>query len=561
MKEDILRIISLGGFSSVTQNMFVYHFLPQGKEENDEILIVDCGAGFPEDDLLGVDLIIPDFSYLVQRQTKIVGMILTHGHEDHIGALPLFFPELKVSFPVFGSRLTVSLAESKLKEFGSQKRLRLIKDGDQFNLGKFFIEPIRITHSIPDSLHFLIKTPVGNFYHGADFKFDLTPLDGKFPDLVKIAELGKTGVTALFSDCLGSEHPGYSPSEKELANRFEDEIKKAKGRVLVTALSSNIYRWQQAIDASKKFGRKIVLVGMSVEKNVKLAQNLGYLDLDDKDLVKIERIKNYPDKRLTFLVGGSLAQTGSSLDRIVIGKHRVVLKPTDKVIFSSPDYIPGTSAAIYHLIDNLAKKGIEVVYRELEGSLHVSGHAAQQELALLINLVSPRWLVPIGGNYRHMRAYLGLVEKIGLDPARVIIPQENQGLLFNRYGFMHQFLEMPLRQVLVDGLGVGDVGQTVLRDRKILSREGMIVTICLIDSATKKLIGKPSVISRGFVYVKENKQLLEALKRFVEEKFSAAALGEMDLGEVRRIIQGEIEEEIYRTTGRQPMVLPVLIEV
>jgi len=268
--QDVLRLLALGGFGEVTQNMFVYHFLPQGKEENDSLLIVDCGVGFPEGDMPGVDLIIPDFSYVLKRERKIAGIVITHGHEDHIGALP-----------------------------------------------------IRVTHSIPDTFHFLIKTPIGSFYHGSDFKFDLTPFDGRFPDLGKIAEAGKEKVIALLSDCLGSEHPGYSPSEKELAEMFEEQIGKAKGRVLVTTISSNIHRWQQAVNASLKYGRKIVLVGMSVEKNIKLAMKHGYLNLRQEDLVKPERIKNYPDKKLTLLVGGSLGQAGSSLDKIVVGKHKI----------------------------------------------------------------------------------------------------------------------------------------------------------------------------------------------------------------------------------------------
>jgi len=557
---DILRIISLGGVN-VTQNMFVYHFLPQGKEENDEILIVDCGVGFPEGDLFGVDLIIPDFSYLLKREGKIKGLILTHGHEDHIGALPLFLQETKASFPVLGSRLAALLAEEKLREAGLKRRVEIIENDSVFRLGSFAVDPLRVTHSIPDTLHFLIKTPVGNFYHGADFKFDLTPLDGKFPDLTKIARVCESGVMALLSDCLGSEHPGYSPSEKELAEKFEEHIRKAKGRVLVTALASNIYRWQQAIDASKKTGRKIVLVGMSVEKNVKLARRVGYLKIHEHDLVEIKKMKNYPDHRLTLLVGGSLGQTGSSLDRIVIGKHKISIKPTDKVIFSSPDYIPGTTSAIYNMIDNLARMGIEVVYPEVGGSLHVSGHASQQELALLINLVSPRWLIPIGGNYRHLRQYVALVEKMGLDPQRVLMPKKDQVLLFNQRGLVNQQLEVPTKQVLVDGLGVGDVGQAVLRDRKKLAREGMIVIVYLVDSATKKLLGQPYVVSRGFVYVKENKRLLETLGQFARRVFVENTSPTANLRRVRQIIQGEIEEEVYRQTGRQPMILPAIIDV
>lgn len=560
MREDILRIISLGGIN-VTQNMFVYHFLPGGREENDEILIVDCGVGFPEGDLFGVDLIIPDFSYLIKREKKIKGLVLTHGHEDHIGALPLFLRETSAPFPIFAPRLGALLAEDKLREAGLKQRVKIIEDQSPFRLGKFLLDPIRVTHSIPDTYHFLINTPLGNFYHGSDFKFDLTPLDGKFPDLSKIAHVSEKGVMVLLSDCLGSERPGYSPSEKELGEKFEKHISRARGRVLVTCLSSNIYRWQQAINASKKVGRKIVLVGMSVEKNVKLAKKIGYLNLHDADLVQINKAKNYPDRQLTFLVAGSLGQAGSSLDRIVVGKHKITIKPTDKVIFSSPDYIPGTSSAVHHMINNLARMGIEVVYPEGGDALHVSGHGFQQELALLINLTSPDWLFPIGGEYRHIRQYAALVEKMGLDLSRVIVQQKDQALLFNRHGLMKQGMMVPTRQVLVDGLGVGDVGQIVLRDRGKLAREGMIVIIYLVDSSTRKLAGGPYVVSRGFVYVKENKRLLAVLKQFAKKLFSENVSPVADLHNARQIIQGEIEKKILDETGRQPMVLPVVIDV
>ena len=559
--QDVLRLLALGGFGEVTQNMFVYHFLPQGKEENDSLLIVDCGVGFPEGDMPGVDLIIPDFSYVLKRERKIAGIVITHGHEDHIGALPLLLPELKTSVPIYAPPLAALLIEEKLEEFGLRRKIRVFREKDKLKLGKFFLEPIRVTHSIPDTFHFLIKTPIGSFYHGSDFKFDLTPFDGRFPDLGKIAEAGKEKVIALLSDCLGSEHPGYSPSEKELAEMFEEQIGKAKGRVLVTTISSNIHRWQQAVNASLKYGRKIVLVGMSVEKNIKLAMKHGYLNLRQEDLVKPERIKNYPDRKLTLLVGGSLGQAGSSLDKIVVGKHKISLKPTDKVIFSSPDYVPGTTAGIYQMIDNLAKLGIEVVYPTASSKLHVSGHACQQELALLVALVNPRWIIPIGGNYRHMRQYVSLIERMGLDSQRVIITDEDEAVLFDRYGQKKQVKGFSMRRVLVDGLGVGDVGQTVLRDRRVLAREGMVVVIYLIDGREKKLIKKPGVVSRGFVYIKQNKQLLESLRKFAADIYQKNWSANVNLRDIRQIIQGEIEKLIYQKTGREPMVLPLLIEV
>jgi len=559
--DDLVRIVSLGSPSDVTQNMRVYHFLPKGREENDRLLIVDCGVGFPEGDMPGVDLIIPDFSYVLKRQNKIAGIILTHGHEDHIGALPLLLPELKTSIPIYAPRLAALLVENKIEEFGIKRRVRIFKEDDQLRLGEFTIDPIRVTHSIPDTFHFFIRTPIGNFYHGSDFKFDLTPFDGKFSNLTKIAEVGKRKIIGLLSDCLGSENSGYSPSEKELAEMFKNHISKARGRVLVTTISSNVHRWQQAIDASKKFGRKVALVGMSVEKNIKLAMKAGYLNLIDSDLVKLDRVKNYPDNKLTLLVAGSLGQPGSSLDKIVVGKHRISLKRTDKVIFSSPDYIPGTSSGIYQIINNLAKLGIEVVYQDNGEKRHVSGHGYQQELALLVHLTKPQWMIPIGGNYRHMRQYASLIDRMGLDASRVIIPDADEALVFNKNGRMNKAAGFSMRRVLVDGLGIGDVGQTVLRDRKVLAREGMMVIIYLVESASKKLTGEPSVISRGFVYVKENKQLLGEIKKFAAKVYKDNFSEPINLRDVKQVIQGEVEKKIYQETGRQPMVLPLIIEV
>lgn len=561
MKEDIIKIISLGGFNQVTQNMFVYHFLPQGKEEGSQILVVDVGVGFPERDLLGVDLIIPDFSYLLKRKDKVVGVVLTHGHEDHIGALPLFLSQFKRDVPLWGAKLTAGFAEEKLAEFGIDKRLNIFSEEDRLSLGVFQVEPIRVTHSIPDTYHLLIRTPIGNFYHGTDFKFDFTPLDQKPARLDKISRAGKERIIALLSDCLGSEHSGYSPSEMELGEMFEEQIKRAKGRVFVTAISSNIYRWQQAISASVKFGRRIALVGMSVEKSVKLARRLGYLNLREKDMIKPERIKNFPDHQVTVLVGGSLGQPGSSLDKIVVGKHRLKIKPTDKVIFSSPDYVPGTTGAIYHQIDTLAKKGVEVVYGEIEGPLHVSGHGYQQEIALLIQLVSPQWLIPIGGNYRHMQQFRFLAQRMGIDSKRVIIPEENQALVFSSHGLIRKKFLIPRRRVLVDGLGVGDVGQTVLRDRRTLAQNGMIVVIILMDSSSGKMVGKPTVVSRGFVYLKENKELIKWLEERVVKIFFEVQRRTTGMTELKREIQGRLEEIISQETGREPMILPVIIEI
>jgi len=558
---DGLRIVSLGGFNQVTSNLYVYHFLPDGKEENDQLLIVDCGFGFPEESSFGVDLVIPDNSYLEKRKKKIVGIVLTHGHEDHIGALPFILPSLPETVPLFGTRLTAAMVREKLAEGGIARKITVFDFDQRLNLGRFLITPIRVTHSLPDTAHFFIQTPVGNFYHGSDFKFDLTPPDGKKSELDKIVDLGRKGVLALLSDCLGSEKRGYSSSELTLGRTFEEEIGRAKGRVFVTAISSNIYRWQSAINASRRFRRKIALVGFSIEKNIRIARKLGYIDLKKGELISYQKALKLPDNGITFLIAGSLGQVDSSLESVVLGKHKISVKPGDKVIFSSPDYIPRTTGPINRLINSLITQGVKVVYHDLERSIHVSGHASRQELALLINLLSPKYLIPIGGEERHAYQYSKLAQKMGYLDNQIIIPQKGAMPTFWSNGRMDLNFRHKARRVLIDGLGVGDVGKTVLRDRRILAKEGMIVPILLIDSQTKQLAEKPTVISRGFVYLKENKKLLSEIEKKAEEIYTKTVSPIFSLNSIRYQIQGEIENFVKKKTGREPMVLPVVLEI
>ncbi len=562
---DLLKIVSLGGFGEVTQNMFVYHYLPGGREENDQILIVDVGVGFPGGDALGVDMVIPDFTYVLRRQEKVVGILLTHGHEDHIGALPFFLTKFKRRVPIFTGRLTKGLVETKMADFGVKGvRVQEIKPGDQVRLGVFTAEPVRVTHSIPDTYHYFLRTPVGNFYHGSDFKFDPHPPDNKPSQLARIARFGDEGILGLLSDSLGSEREGVSPSERELASMFATQIKTARGRVFVTAISSNIYRWQQAIAVSREVGRKVCLVGMSVEKNVKLAQKLGYLQVRDQDFVDLRRAKKLADRQVTFLIGGSLGQVGSSLYKVISGQHRLHIKPHDRIIFSSPDYIPGTSQGLYTMIDNLIKAGAEVIYHEVENErLHVSGHGARRELALLLELARPKYAVPIGGSFRQARQYLQLAREMGYRENQLVLPQENTVLVYNRTGLTTEELKPPLRQVFVDGLGVGDVGKVVLRDRRVLAKEGVLVLVMIYDGRQKRLVEPVTVMSRGFVYEKENKDFLRTIANLASQIFHQVYHAEAmeDFALVRQRVQGAVEEYIYQETGRQPMVLPLLMKV
>ena len=558
--QDSVRISSLGGFGDVTQNMFVYEFIPNGDTSKSQIIIVDCGVGFPEEDIFGVDMQIPDTHYLEDKKDRILGIFITHGHEDHIGAVKFVLPVLGEKIPIFAPKLAAAFIESRLSEVNQRAIINVYEDGIPIQKGVFNVDPIRVTHSIPDTFHFAITTPIGIFYHGSDFKFDVFPLDGKQADLSHIARIGEKKVVALMSDSLGSDHEGYSPSESSIAENFKYEITSAKGRVFVTSISSNVIRWSQAIEYAKSVGRKIVIVGFSVDKAIGIAKDLNYLSLNDSDIVPPERAKNFPDNKLIFLVAGFAGQPDSALSKMVMGKHRIKIRSGDKVIFSSPDYIPGTTSNIYTMIDTLSKLGAEVVYGEKE-ELHVSGHGYQKEHALLISLVKPKYLLPIGGNFRHIKQYQSMAKKLGYAEENVILPDFDATVTFYSNGKFDTNFHIPIRKVLIDGFGIGDVGTTVLRDRRLLAGDGMFSVVILINKATGQMEKEPVVLSRGFVFVKENTDLINYLKQETVKKFNEATSSPANLDYIREEIQAHIEEIIHQKTGRQPMVLPLVIEV
>lgn len=557
---DSVRIASLGGFGDVTQNMFVYEFIPNGDLNKSQIIIVDCGVGFPEEDTFGVDLQIPDTRYLEDKKDRILGMFITHGHEDHIGAIRFILPILGKNIPIFAPSLAAAFIESRLAETNIRANITVYENAKPIVKGPFVIDPVRVTHSIPDTYHFAITTPIGVFYHGSDFKFDLFPLDGKQADLSHIAKIGDKGVLALLSDSLGSDHEGYSPSESSIAENFKREITMAKGRVFVTSISSNIIRWSQAIEYAKGVGRKIVIVGLSVEKAIGVAKQLEYLKLTDNDIIPVERCKNFPDNKLIFLVAGFAGQPDSALSKMVMGKHRVKIKSGDKVIFSSPDYIPGTTSHIYDMIDTLARLGAEVTYGEKE-ELHVSGHGYQKEHALLISLLHPKYLLPIGGNFRHVKSYFTMAKSLGFTDDQFIGPDMDATVTFSGNGKVDTNFHIPMRKVLIDGLGIGDVGATVLRDRKVLAEDGMFSAVLLINRITGELTKEPVILSRGFVFMKENTELMNFLKQEMAKKFQESTSAPANMDYIREEVQAHLEEIIYQKTGRQPMVLPLVIEV
>lgn len=552
--ENYLKIISLGGFGEVTKNMFVY-------ETPNDILIVDCGIGFPEENMLGVDLVVPDVSYLLDKQAKIKALVLSHGHDDHIGGLPYFLPQLKREIPIYGPKWAIGLSKMKLEEFGISANLKEFDESTQLDLGDFSLNFIEVTHSIPDTYHLVIKTPVGVIYHAADFKLDLHPVMGQPSNQEKIKAVGRFGVLGLLSDCLRSENPGFTPPEVKIKEMFEAEINNCSGKFIVTTMSSNISRWKLAIDVSLAHKRKVVLVGRTIEKNIALAQSLKYLEYPEDIFVKRNKLSQYSDSDLTFLVAGSQAQAGSSMDKVVAGDvPGLEIKNSDKVIFST-DYIPGNESAIYRLIDNIYRLGGEVVYQDIHSNVHVSGHGSQGDLGKLMDMVRPNYLVPIGGGFRHMHAYQKLAFQRGFAKEKVIILDNDQVVEFDNQQKIKVFPGIETREIMVDALGVGDVGKVVLRDRKILSQEGMVVAVISLDQKTRQLTEEPEIITRGFVYIKENFNLINQTKKKISQVVTQATRNKRTASRfIRLTVQEELEKFFLTKTGRRPMVLPVIIE-
>jgi len=554
MAKDSLKIISLGGFGEVTKNMFVY-------ETPKDILIVDCGVGFPEEEMMGVDLIVPDISYLKEKLWKIRAIILSHGHDDHIGGLPYILPQLPKNLPIFGPRWAIALSALKLQEFGMLANLNEINEKSRIKLGDFSLEFIQVTHSIPDTYHIVIKAPVGTIYHAADFKLDLTPVMGKPTAQEKIRAVGKKGILCLLSDCLRAENPGFTPPEAKLEEMFEEEMKNCRGKFLVTTMSSNISRLKQAVDVSRRLGRKVVLLGRSIKENMRLAEKLDYLRFPQGTFIDKKEIKNYPSNYLTLLVAGSQGQIGSALDRIVTQEFDLIkIQPGDKVVFST-DYIPGNETAIYRLIDNIYRLGGEVVYQDIHSNVHVSGHGSQEDLGKLMKMVNPRFMIPIGGNFRHMVAYQKLAINKGFKAQQVLLPDYGEILEFFPGGKVKISQKIEIHNILVDTLEGKDVESVVLRDRKVLAGEGMVLVVIVLNKQTYFFQKEPEIITRGFIYPKENNDFFCQTKNRIRQVIKKIRGREVDKQFIRRKIQNELERFFFKTTSRRPMVLPIIIEV
>jgi ribonuclease J len=549
--ENNLSLIPIGGVGDVTKNMYAYEY-------KNEILIVDCGLGFADETMLGVDLLIPDVTYFKNLQgKKIVGMALTHGHEDHIGGLPYVLPDLPGQFPIYATPLTAELANAKLKDYGLTPRVQKVNfDGGEVRIGPFTLNFIRVTHSVLDSSNIFIKTPAGNFYHGSDYKVDLTPFDGKRTDFKKIAQVSKEGVLCMLSDCLGSEREGHTPSEFKLTAAFEQELEHCKGKFIVTTYSSNVARVNQVLQAAAKFGRKVCFVGRSVIKVKDIAQDLGYIRMPKGMEIATGQLKNYKDSDIVLLVAGSQGQENSALSRIVDGQFKEIHLTANDVVIFSADPIPGNEVSVNALVDDIARIGAKVIYSALSDQFHVSGHASSEDLTLMMNLVNPKIVLPIGGTYRQMVQYRELARKQGFEDKNILLLEDGQEVLFNQNG-ARLGKKLNLENVYVDQISGEEVEGFVLRDRQKLATDGVVVV--LTEIATSGQVENLDVIIKGLSQ-QEVADIQVSLAKEIKEKVSQRK-GSRDRFLMRKAISEIAENFIFRKIRKHPLILPVVIEV
>lgn len=556
--KDAVRIIPLGGIGNVTKNMFVYEYRVDGKIR--DILIVDCGIGFPDPDMYGVDLVIPDVRYLANKRQYIRGLVFTHGHDDHIGGIPYVYGKLG-NIPMWGTTLTAAFANIKLREIKLKARVVPVDFDKTLRIGAFTVSFVRMTHSVPDAANLVIETPIGTIYHGSDFKFDFDPLDGKLSELSKINAVGRRGVLCLLSDCLGSERPGFTPSEQVVGETIEKELKLATGKVLFTTQSSNISRIQRAIELGVAGGRQIAFLGRSIDQNVEESVKLGYMKFGREAIIRDRDLKRLPPTKQFLVVAGSQGQPDSAMSRIANDSHRFVhLKDSDTVIISA-DPIPGREHDVNTLIDQIYRKGARVSYSDIMEDLHVSGHGSQGDMMLLLSAMGPRYLFPIGGTYKHLMQYRRLAQDLGYDKRDVLIPEEGQVLEFSSGGAPRVVETLELENVMVDGLGVGDVGHVVLRDRQTIATEGIVVVVIPIQKSTGRVTSGPDIISRGFIYMKESGGLIDQAKRVVLQSLRLKKGRMMDWQFVRKQISENLAVFLAKETGRRPLIVPVIVEV
>ncbi len=548
-----LRLITLGGTTGVTKNMYVYELYKDNKLQ--DILIVDCGIGFPKEQELGVDLVIPDITYLKDKTKFIRAVLFTHGHEDHISALPFHYHNLGKP-PVYATKLTKQFLENKFREYGLRVFINEVDYKKLYKFGDISAEFIHLTHSIPDTAHIFIKTPAGNIYHGADFKFDLTPPYQDPPDFYKIIKAGREKVLCLLTDCLGVEREGMTLSEKAIGDTFVDEMRKTKGKFIMTTFSSNISRIRQCMDAAAKFNRKVVFVGRSMKQNTKLARDLGYLPLYDKIVIKEEDAPKFPPNKLCLIVAGSQGQFDSALSKLSQKRNPYIkISAGDKILFSS-DPIPGNEDQIYSLIENLSELQADVVYSNIQDQLHASGHGNQDDLKLLVRFVNPKYIMPIGGTLRHQYVYQSFAEDLGYSKDKILMLKEGDSIWIEG-GKIYPGEQIETKNIFVDAEGIGDVGNVVLQDRKTLANEGFVNVVVVLDK-NNRLIKKPEIISRGFVFTATEQKLFQKAVARIENIFQKQA--EIHTIQVlKKQINQTLTDLFLKEKGRVPLIVITII--
>ena len=552
-KGNKLRVVSLGGLGEVGKNMTMLEY-------GDDIIVIDCGMGFPDDDMPGVDLVIPDISYLVSNAHKIRGILITHGHEDHIGAVPYILQQIDA--PIYGTRLSLGIIEGKLDDNPppNDPELYTVEAGDVINLGVFKAEFIHVNHSIADACAIAIKTPVGVVYHSGDFKLDVSPIDGKMMDLTRIGELGREGVTLLMCESTNAERPGFTPSERTVGSSLERIFSQYENkRIIIATFSSNVHRVQQIINTSARRNRKVVILGRSMVNVIGAAAELGYMDLPDGVLIDVSEMKRYKPEEITIITTGSQGEPMSALYRIAFSEHNQVRISSSDVVILSSSAIPGNEKLVGKIINALVRNGVKVVHDSSE-DLHVSGHACREEIKLLMALLKPKYLMPIHGEFRHLYANKDIGEFMGIPANKIFISDIGRVLEIDKKTAKLQG-EIPAGNVLVDGAGVGDIGSVVLRDRKHLAEDGLVVVVATVDDYGE-IISGPDIVSRGFVYVKEAEELMQRVKEIATQSITKALTKRVrDWAAIKGSVRDDIAKFIFKETKRRPMILPVIMDV
>lgn len=546
-----LKIIPLGGLEQIGMNITAFEY-------EDSIIVVDCGLAFPEDDMLGIDLVIPDITYLRDNIKKVKGFVITHGHEDHIGSLPYVLKDMNL--PIYATKLTMGIIENKLKEHNLLRstRRKVVRHGQSINLGQFRIEFIRTNHSIQDAAALAIYSPAGTVVHTGDFKVDYTPVFGDAIDLQRFAEIGKKGVLAMMSDSTNAERPGFTMSERTVGKTFDQIFAEHRNtRIIIATFASNVDRVQQIINSAYKYDRKVVVEGRSMVNIISTASELGYLHIPDKTLIEIDQLKNYPDEKTVLITTGSQGESMAALSRMAADIHKkVTIKPGDIVIFSS-NPIPGNEKAVSRVINELSQKGADVIFQDA----HVSGHACQEELKLIYSLLKPKYAIPVHGEYRHLKANAKLAESLGIPKENIFIMHSGDVLALDEKE-AKIVDKVHTGAILVDGLGVGDVGNIVLRDRQHLAEDGILIVVLTLEKRTNQLLAGPDIVSRGFVYVRESESLMEEARQVLQEALEKCLTNRnADWSRIKLVIRDTMNEFIWKRTKRKPMILPIIMDV